>query len=214
MNPWLTIPLEDYEAHMSLPAVNQAALMADILACVCDTYRPASLALLGCAGGHGLDRVDPAIVSRIVAIDINGSYAQCARERFAERFHAFSAFVADIERDPLPIVPVRLAFGALVFEYVDPVAAMRNVTPLLEPGGALVTVIQLPGSAAEAVTPSPYEAIQRLSGVMRLRSVEEMRAAAERSGFTEVDVCDTESSAGKRFAIQVFTIPEKPRQNA
>ena len=49
---------------------------------------------------------------------------------------------------------------------------------------------------------------------MRLRSVEEMRAAAERSGFTEVDVCDTESSAGKRFAIQVFTIPEKPRQNA
>ena len=60
MNPWLTIPLEDYEAHMSLPAVNQAALMADILACVCDTYRPASLALLGCAGGLGLDRVDPA----------------------------------------------------------------------------------------------------------------------------------------------------------
>ena len=214
MNPWLTIPLEDYEAHMSLPAVNQAALMADILAFVCDTYRPASLALLGCAGGLGLDRVDPAVVSRIVAIDINGSYAQRARERFAERFHAFSAFVADIERDPLPIVPVRLAFAALVFEYVDPVAAMRNVTPLLEPGGALVTVIQLPGSAAEAVTPSPYEAIQRLSGVMRLRSVEEMRAAAERSGFTEVDVCDTESSAGKRFAIQVFTIPEKPRQNA
>ena len=213
MNPWLTIPLEDYEAHMSLPAVNQAALMADILAFVCDTYRPASLALLGCAGGQGLDRVDPAIVSRIVAIDINGSYAQRARERFAERFHAFSAFVADIERDPLPIVPVRLAFGALVFEYVDPVAAMRNVTPLLEPGGALVTVIQLPGSAAEAVTPSPYEAIQRLSGVMRLRSVEEMRAAAERSGFAEVDVCDIESSAGKRFAIQVFTIPEKPRQN-
>ena len=141
-------------------------------------------------------------------------YAQRARERFAERFHAFSAFVADIERDPLPIVPVRLAFGALVFEYVDPAAAMRNVTPLLEPGGALVTVIQLPGSAAEAVTPSPYEAIQRLSGVMRLRSVEEMRAAAERSGFTEVDVCNTESSAGKRFAIQVFTIPEKPRQYA
>lgn len=194
---------------MSLPEVNQAALMADILACVCDTYRPASLALLGCAGGLGLDRVDPAVVSRIVAIDINGSYARRARERYAQRFHAFSVFVADIERDPLPIVPVRLAFAALVFEYVDPLVAMRNVAPLVEPCGALVTVIQLPNAAAEAVTPSPYESIQRLASVMRLRSVEEMRTAATSSGFTEVDVCETESSTGKPFAIQVFTTPER-----
>ena len=208
MNLWLTIPLDEYEAHMSLPAVNQSALMADILACVCDTYRPSSLALLGCAGGLGLDRVDPTVVSRIVAIDINGSYAQRARERYAHRFHAFSAFVADIERDPLPIVPVRLAFAALVFEYVDPVVAIRNVAPLVEPGGALVTVIQLPSIVAE-VTASPYESIQRLTSVMRLRTVEEMRAAATSSGFTEVDVCDTESSAGKHFAVQVFAAPER-----
>jgi hypothetical protein len=209
MNPWLTIPLHEYEAHMSLPAVNQAALMADILACVCDTYRPGSLALLGCAGGRGLDRVDPAVVSRIVAIDINGSYVQRARERYAQRFHAFSSFVADIERDPLPIVPVRLAFAALVFEYVDPVVAMRNVASLVEPGGALVTVIQLPSAAAEAVAPSPYESIQRLASVMRLRTVEEMRAAATSTDFAEVDVCETASSAGKPFAVQVFTTPER-----
>ena len=140
MNPWLTIPLDEYEAHMALPAVDQATLMADILASICETYRPPSLALLGCAGGLGLDRVNPAVVSRIVAIDINGAFAERARERYARRFHAFSAFVADIERDPLPIVPVRLAIGSLVFEYVDPGTAMRNVRALIERGGMLVRV--------------------------------------------------------------------------
>ena len=28
-NPWLSIPLEDYEGHMSLPAVGQAQMLAE-----------------------------------------------------------------------------------------------------------------------------------------------------------------------------------------
>ena len=31
-NPWLTIPLEDYEAHMALPEVGQAQLLAALFA--------------------------------------------------------------------------------------------------------------------------------------------------------------------------------------
>jgi Methyltransferase domain len=212
MNPWLTIPLDEYEAHMARPEVDQAALMADILASVCETYRPSSLALLGCAGGLGLDRVDPAVVSRIVAIDINGVYAERARQRYARRFHAFSAFVADIERDPLPIVPVRLAIGSLVFEYVDPAAAMRNVTALIEKSGTLVTVIQLASAQASAVTPSTCAGIQRLAEVMHLRTVDEMRSAAAANGFTEAALRYHESSAGKRFAVQAFTLPESATQ--
>ena len=209
MNPWLTIPLDEYEAHMALPAVDQAALMADILASICETYRPPSLALLGCAGGLGLDRVNPAIVSRIVAIDINGVYAERARERYARRFHAFSAFVADIERDPLPIVPVQLAIGSLVFEYVDPGVAMRNVKALIERDGMLVTVIQLAAANTSGVTASPCPGIQRLAEVMRLRSVDEMRSAAAANGFTEAALHYHESSAGKRFAVQVFRLRAK-----
>jgi hypothetical protein len=209
MNPWLTIPLDDYEAHMARPDVAQAALMADILASVCETYRPLSLALLGCAGGRGLDRVDPAIVSRIVAIDINGAYAERARERYARRFHAFSAFVADIERDPLPIVPVQLAIGSLVFEYVDPGAAMHNIKALIEKDGMLVTVIQLASATTSAVTASPDPGIQRLAEVMRLRTVDEIRNAAASQGFTEAALHYHDSSAGKRFAVQAFRLREK-----
>jgi hypothetical protein len=31
MNPWLEIPLEDYEGHMALPSIGQAQFLANVL---------------------------------------------------------------------------------------------------------------------------------------------------------------------------------------
>ena len=50
-NPWLTIPLADYEAHMALPQVGQAQLLADLFAAELRERSPSSVAVLGCAGG-------------------------------------------------------------------------------------------------------------------------------------------------------------------
>ena len=47
---WLTIPLEDYEAHMALPAVGQAQMLAEQLAILIERHAPASVAVMGCAG--------------------------------------------------------------------------------------------------------------------------------------------------------------------
>jgi hypothetical protein len=43
-NPWLDIPLSDYEGHMALPGVAQAQLLAEILAGQLRSLQPASLA--------------------------------------------------------------------------------------------------------------------------------------------------------------------------
>ena len=40
-NPWLDIPLSDYEGHMALPQVDQARVLADQLAAVLALHRPA-----------------------------------------------------------------------------------------------------------------------------------------------------------------------------
>jgi hypothetical protein len=48
-SPWLTIPLEDYEAHMALPAVGQAQMLAEQLAILIERYAPASVAVMGAA---------------------------------------------------------------------------------------------------------------------------------------------------------------------
>ena len=49
-NPWLDIPLADYEAHMALPTVGQQQLIADQLGTLIGTYSPSSVAIIGCAG--------------------------------------------------------------------------------------------------------------------------------------------------------------------
>jgi hypothetical protein len=65
-NPWLTIPLADYEAHMALPQVGQAQLLADLFAAELRERSPSSVAVLGCAGGNGFEHAPAAL--RVVGV--------------------------------------------------------------------------------------------------------------------------------------------------
>ena len=67
-NPWLTIPLADYEAHMALPQVGQAQLLADLFAAELHARSPSSVAVLGCAGGNGFERAPSTL--RVVGVDV------------------------------------------------------------------------------------------------------------------------------------------------
>ena len=55
MNPWQDLPLEDYEGHMGSAAVGQLAPLGDIFAEALTRLRPRSVAVLGVAGGNGLE---------------------------------------------------------------------------------------------------------------------------------------------------------------
>jgi hypothetical protein len=54
-NPWLDIPLDDYERHMALPEIAQARMLADQVALAAAEHKPRSLALVGCAERNGLE---------------------------------------------------------------------------------------------------------------------------------------------------------------
>lgn len=43
-NPWLTIPLEDYEGHMALPDVGQAQMLANEFELLLKSHAPNSSA--------------------------------------------------------------------------------------------------------------------------------------------------------------------------
>ncbi len=100
-NPWLNIPLDDYEGHMSLPAVGQAQMLAE-----------------------QLDR---------------------ALARWA------------------------------------------------------------PHRTIQAVSPSPYNTLDRLASVMTLVAPETLLHAALAAGFSAADSTIIELSSGKRFCVQNFT---------
>jgi hypothetical protein len=80
-NPWLSILLADYEGHMALPAVGQAHMIAEQFDRALRRWAPARIAVIGCAGGNGLDRIEPSTVERVVAVDLNPEYIECARAR-------------------------------------------------------------------------------------------------------------------------------------
>ena len=161
-SPWLGIPLSDYEAHMALPEVAQAQLLSDEFESLLRRFRPHSVAVIGCAGGNGFDRIDPAVTARVVGngtiatnlilgavtarvvgIDFNADYIAVANERYRSRIPGLELIACDIETNPLPVVPVDFVYAALVLEYVDVQRVLEGLRTLIVPGGILATVVQL-----------------------------------------------------------------------
>ena len=152
-NPWFDIPLADYEGHMSSPDVGQASMIADILERTLHECSPASIAILGCAGGNGFERVNPEVTARVVGIDINPEYIAITRERFQNRLPGLELLVADLQTDDVCLEPVELVFAALLFEYVEPDVILRTIHRLLKSNGRLVTVVQSLSSCLRLVPP-------------------------------------------------------------
>src|ERR1019366_6008220 len=106
-NPWLEIPLDEYERHMSLLSIGQAQMLADQLAHLVASYRPTSVGIVGCAGGNGLDRIEPWPVELLFALDVN--------PRHARRFTCLNLYCADVQTGSLQFEPVDLMYAALLF---------------------------------------------------------------------------------------------------
>lgn len=202
-NPWNAIPLSDYEAHMALPMVGQAGLIANELARAVDAHRPASVAVLGCAGGNGLDRLIGSSARRVVALDINPSYAAAARARFGHRIDELEVIVADVENDSQVFEPVDLLYAALILEYVDLCRALSFMRRHCRQEGALVVMLQLPSEIAE-VTPSPYVSLRRLGPTLHLVAPAEFHRRAAESRFQAIGSRVVTASGGKSFSVEEF----------
>jgi hypothetical protein len=67
---------------MLAPQVAQLQVLADLFGDALNAVRPASIAVLGVAGGNGLERVDSACTQRIVGLDVSAEYLEVVAERF------------------------------------------------------------------------------------------------------------------------------------
>jgi hypothetical protein len=205
-SPWLDIPLADYEGHMALPGVGQADMLATQFAQLLATWAPESAAVIGCAGGNGFDRVRVAITKRLVGIDINPQYIQELAYRYAARIPGLELYVRDIQEPLGQIKPVQLIYAALVMEYVEPVAALRNLAALCGPDAILATVLQLPTPTAP-ITDSPFIRLQELAPALQLVAPEQLAAMAAAQGFALLATRQVSLSSGKQFALQLYRYP-------
>lgn len=188
---------------MSLPTIAQAEMLATEFSEALRQFSPESLAVIGCAGGNGFDRIPPS-VKRVVGVDINPSYIASVSSRYLGRVPGLEFHVADIQAAPLPFAPVDLVFAALVFEYVALPAALVNLAGVCRPGGRFVAVLQQPSAHVHAVSPSPYTSIQVLVPLMRLVPPAELTACAASSGFALESERTVVLKSRKEFVVQVY----------
>ena len=203
-NPWLSIPLAEYEGHMALPEIGQAEMLAGELEFAVRQYSPKSVAVIGCAGGNGLDRLVESGIERIVGIDINPAYVQTVRRRFRSRIPGLELHVADIQSMLPQIAPVNLIFAALILEYVDVPMTMRSFLKLCAPDGALVVILQAASPNVEKTSPSPYKSIQLLAPAMRLLDQGHVQERAIAAGFSLASSRVVSLRSGKDFVVLCF----------
>ncbi len=204
ISPWLNIPLADYEGHMSSPGIGQAQMLADRFEVLIERVRPNSVAVVGCAGGNGLDRLEPHQVERVVAVDINPRYIKEAAARYAGRLHGLQLMCTDVQSEMLWFEPVDLIYAGLLFEYVDVAAALATMRRNCRHGGTLATVLQLPSTDLAIVSASPYKSLNLLGPVIRLVDPEDFGTIAAATGFLLSTSEIIELPSGKWFCVQTF----------
>jgi ubiquinone/menaquinone biosynthesis C-methylase UbiE len=202
-NPWLEIPADDYEGHMT--QVGQLQALDRILAEVLAEVRPARLALPGCTTGNGLEHVDSSVTELVLGVDLNPLYLRTLQRRFGA-LHGLHLVLADLRRFSVRPASFDLVHAALLLEYVDPAVALPEMARWLRPGGALSVVLQLPSAESAPVSETPYQSLKALALVMRLVASEELERIATGCGLSEERSWRVPLPRGKAFWVGLFRL--------
>ncbi|HEX5419816.1 MAG TPA: class I SAM-dependent methyltransferase [Gammaproteobacteria bacterium] len=181
-------------------------MLSEIFAKAIERHRPRSVAVLGCAGGNGLERISAASAMRIVCVDINPDYIALTRARFADSLRGLELVVLDVEAEDLAFGAVDLIFAALLFEYVDARRVLSKIPSILNPTGVLVSVLQLPHPCIGKVSPSPFTSLAALAPSLRLLSPARLIEIGGEFGLAAARA-EIAAASGKQFRIQDLRRP-------
>jgi hypothetical protein len=202
-NPWLGIPLEDYEGHMSSPGVLQLSALAELFRGVLDHCRPESVAVLGVAGGNGLESIDCSVTKRIIGVDINEGFLDVVRRRFGA-LPALELHCCDLGQPDFRLEPVALVHAALIFEHTGLGVPLANALSLVAPRGRFSAVLQLPSENEQAVACTGYTSMQSLKQDFALIDMSEFRRLVEQQGFQLVEQERRSVPGGKALWLGIF----------
>lgn len=202
-SPWLHVPLEDYEGHMLSPEVAQLDVLAVLFREVLDYCHPSSVAILGIAGGNGVDQIDPNVTRRIAGIDVNPGYLAAVRRRF-RALNDIELYCADLAQQMVIMPPVELVHAALIFEHAGVGRCLDNAALLVAPNGWLSVVLQLPSQTSAGVATSPYASLQGLKSAFTLVDPGWLKETLEARGFRLAQQTLRPVAGGKSFWMGLF----------
>jgi hypothetical protein len=208
-NPWLSIPLEDYEGHMSSPAVRQLTELASLFKKALHRCNPESVAVLGVAGGNGLEEIDPTTTNRIVGVDINPHYLDEVRQRFGH-LAGLELHCCDLSERNFNPPSVALVHAALLFEHAGTAVPLDNALSLVSSGGHLSVILQLPSKEEDSVAPTNYKSMQTLKPNFALIDITGFQRLLRQKGFQLVEEDTRHLPAGKALWHGIFTRRKEP----
>ncbi len=204
-NPWLKIPVGDYEGHMGPEGVDQLAMLDTIFGEVYSAIRPERLLVLGCGTGNGFGRIDPAVSTHVVGVDLNDKYLEIARQRYPGLGASLKLIESHAEKCRFEPGAFDMIHSALLLEYLDPATMIEKIANWLVPGGAMSVVVQEPDDEASPVTRTRFQSLQLLSEAMRLLSPEVLVRLARKNGLIEKKSWKAALKHGKKFHVGIFT---------
>jgi SAM-dependent methyltransferase len=188
---------------MGSAGVRQLTVLAELFKSALDRCRPESVAVLGVAGGNGLEQIDGAATKRIVGVDINQRYLDEVQRRFAT-LSGLELHCRDLAERKFSLAPVTLAHAALIFEHVGLGVALENALSLVAPGGRFSVVLQLPSEEEQGVASTSYTSMQTLKQDFALIDIGEFQCLLEKKGFQVVEQENRSLPAGKALWLGVF----------
>jgi len=117
-NPWEEIDLTIYEKHMSSAEVYQLQLLNEITREQLMDNEQTYVAILGVAGGNGLDNIDISRTKKVYAVDINKNYLNLCRERYEFMGDTLELLCMDLTGDEAVLPFTNLLICNLIVEYI------------------------------------------------------------------------------------------------
>lgn len=117
-NPWEKVPLQDYENHMKSPSVQQLQKLNEIIKSQIYKYKISTIAILGIAGGNGLEFIDNSQIKTVYGIDINQNYLDVCKEKYKNLKDCLVLKKLDLSNLSNDLPKVDIVIANLFIEYI------------------------------------------------------------------------------------------------
>ena len=163
-NPWEEISLDDYEKHMSLDSVRQLQALDSIMKEQFAAYPVETAAILGVAGGNGLEHIAADKFRTVYGVDINAEYLRAVSQRYTRLSGVLECLHIDLINEAEKLPQAQLLIANLLIEYIGYGAFQQAV--LQTAPRYVSSVIQINTDGEQWVSESPYlHAFDRLDEV-------------------------------------------------
>ena len=182
-NPWNDIKLSDYENHMSMDSVGQLQSLNRFMAKQFDAFPVKTAAVLGVAGGNGLEHIDTDKYQTVYGIDINVDYLKEIYLRHKDKEKVLRCLNLDLinEADKLPHAD--LVIANLLVEYIGYDTfkdAIKKIAPKY-----VSAVIQINTDTKAWVSDSPYlHSFDRLDEVHHQMEEQALSECLKQAGYS------------------------------